>query len=35
LLAKYRKSHLVFNDDIQVNGTTHGVFIFTDTRGQP
>jgi len=35
LLSKYRKSHLVFNDDIQVNGTTHGIFIFTYTRGQP
>jgi malic enzyme len=34
LLEKYSKSHLVFNDDIQVNGTTHGIFIFTDTKGQ-
>jgi hypothetical protein len=28
LLAKYSKSHLVFNDDIQVNGTTHDIFLY-------
>ena len=28
LLAKYSKSHLVFNDDIQVNGSTHDIFLY-------